>query len=353
MNELYKLKVFDSKDDVKLYKDCFDDNNDPKDLESINWLHLDNVCREAYVDFAIHKDSNQVGGIYAVFPAYFKLAKKVIKGCQSIDTLVDESHRRKGLFTSLASSLYTRCQKSGLQFVYGFPNQHSQHGFFNKLKWTNLGDVPFLLKIYNLGYVKKKYNGKLKFLLSILPSIRIAKKQKVDLSSNFEIREVDNFSNINIDHIWEDFSENINFAVNRNTHYLIWRIDQKPYFEYKILGLFDSNNRIVGFTIYSIVDKHDGKIGYVIEHMYLSEYKLHSDQLLKKVSNNLIKNKVDVLLAWCCDHSKNYNAFKKVGMIQFPKRLQPIKLFFGIRFFNEMIISRSDIYLSYCDSDTV
>lgn len=353
MNEEYLLKVFESEDDLKLYKDCFDNNDDKKRIESINWLHINNVCQKAYVDFAIHKKSKQVGGIYAVFPGYFKLYNKVVEGCQSIDTLVDTAHRRKGLFTSLARSLYARCNKSGVQFVYGFPNEHSQHGFFNKLEWNNLGDVPFLLKVYNLGYVKKKYNGKLKFLLKVLPNLRIAKRQKVSLPSGIEIRVVDRMSDVNIDHIWKDFSKEINFAVNRDTDYFIWRIDQKPFFDYKILALYDSTNRILGFTIYSIVDKHDGKIAYIIEHMYLSEFKSESDQLLKKVSNELIKNNVDVLLAWCCDHSESYSSFKNAGMIQFPKRLQPIKLFFGIRFFGEKKIERQDIYLSYCDSDTV
>lgn len=339
-------------EDLQTYKACFDNNDDPKSLLRLEWMHFKNPVEECYVDFAVHEESKKIGGLYAVFPVRFKYFKDTIIGSQSIDTLVDKHHRRKGLFKKLAASLYERCKNNGVQFVYGFPNDQSAFAFFNRLEWTPIGDVPFLIKIINLKYIKEKLAAKSKALSYLVPGLKLSRTKEIQLQEGMVIKEIEGFFPSEIDTIWNAFSQNINFAVHRDSKYLNWRIFEKPEQNYQVNGLYD-NDKLVGFIAFVISEKHGGRIGYVVEYMYLPTYKEAAENLLIYADKQMSLGGADAILAWNFQHSPNHKAFKKIGFIKFPEKLKPIKLFFGIRFFENHTIQMKDWYISYCDSDTV
>ena len=121
MSDKYSIIECGQPADLEKYKSCFDNNNDSKQYENLEWMHFQNPVKKCYVDFAIENTSEEVGGLYAVFPVKFKCFSELLLGAQSIDTLVDKHHRKQGLFKKLAKSLYQRCEEEGLKFVYGFP----------------------------------------------------------------------------------------------------------------------------------------------------------------------------------------------------------------------------------------
>lgn len=352
MKHEYSTTACQNENDLKNYKVCFDNNDDPKSLARLEWMHFQNPVNECYIDFAIHNESKAIGGLYAVFPARFKYFQKVIIGSQSIDTLVDKDHRRKGLFKKMAASLYDRCKNKGVQFVYGFPNDQSSFAFFNRLGWSPIADVPFLIKIINLKYIKKKLAIKSKALSFFVPPIKVASTKMNSLAEGITIEEIKDAFNEEVDDIWAEFSSGINFAIQRDRVYLNWRIFKKPEQDYDVYGLYDKG-KLVGLVIYTLSDKHGGKIGYIVEYMFLSKYESESKILLQYANKEMIKRGADAILAWNFKHSPNHRNYKKGGYIKFPEKLKPIKLFFGIKFFNNASIKLQDWYISYCDSDTV
>ena len=173
------------------------------------------------------------------------------------------------------------------------------------------------------------------------------------MSSDFEIKPIDRFEEKNVNPIWEKFSANINFSIHRDANYLNWRIFDKPNFDYITKGLFFNSN-LVAFVAYNIVRKHGGRIGYMLEFMYLPEYAEEANSLLIFANNAFIKQDVDVVLVWNFSHSPNHKYFKRNGYVRLPELIKPIKLHFGVRFFQSTYhLKEQDWYLSYCDSDTV
>jgi len=82
---------------------------------------------------------NQVGAFYGGFPCQMKVDDKIILVLQSGDTITHVNHRKKGLFIRLAEETYQYAESEGFDYVFGFPNKNSEHGFFQKLGWENLG----------------------------------------------------------------------------------------------------------------------------------------------------------------------------------------------------------------------
>src|SRR4051812_7404809 len=101
--------------DLARFKRCFDENNSvPRSVSLLDWQYRRPPAAAILVDFAVDgsvespAENTEVAGIYAVFPVRFKIGAEERIGVQSLDTLTDHRYRGKGIFTSLARSLYDR-----------------------------------------------------------------------------------------------------------------------------------------------------------------------------------------------------------------------------------------------------
>ena len=144
-------------------------------------------------------------------------------------------------------------------------------------------------------------------------------------------------------------------AVDRNADYLRWRLS-KPGESYECLGVFEGAE-LVGFCAHTTVDKHGGRVGYVVELLYEPSRHRVGAALLAESLRIMAADNADVVLAWCFSHSPNARAYAKVGFVPLPERLRPIELHVGVRVLDEsladVLTDQGNWYLSYCDSDTV
>lgn len=92
-----------------------------------------------YIGFFAVSEENQISAFYGGFPCQMKVKDEIKLVLQSGDTITHLNHRKKGLFIKLAEETYTYAANEGFEYVFGFPNKNSEHGFFNKLKWEKLG----------------------------------------------------------------------------------------------------------------------------------------------------------------------------------------------------------------------
>lgn len=114
----------------QLYNLCFRKNISP------DWFHhkydTENLGVK-YIGFlAIHQ--NNIAAFYGVIPCLVILEGKEILAAQSADTMTHPDYRGQGLFVTLARKTYELARNSGIRFLFGFPNQHSQPGAV-KLGW--------------------------------------------------------------------------------------------------------------------------------------------------------------------------------------------------------------------------
>lgn len=335
---------------VSLFKECFDKNGSPKNSENIKWQFLNNMESNSYVAILFDGNKQKTAGIYALSCVKFKVENKIIVGTQSLDTLTDIEYRGLGLFIKLARDVYEKAQNENVGLVYGFPNGSSFPGFKKLLKWQVLDPLPFLIKPLRSKYFTNKVN-----ILRFLPNFNLS-FSKFRNDKNFIIKEENQFP-VQVDVVWKKFSEAIRVSVVRDQKYLNWRYIQKPNEAYKIVHCYFSDNIYLGYVVYTVKNKHKGKIAYIMELIYDIEKPRAGDLLLEYAIQDIKKQNADCILSWCLDHSPNYSVFKNKVFLKMPEKIRPIELHFGVRCFKQELSSivndRQNWYISYSDSDTV
>lgn len=346
-----RYKIYDLKDEtINLFKDCFYANGSPKNTENIRWQFFENTESNSFVNIAFDEVKNKTAAIYALSGIKFKIDDNIHLGTQSMDTITDIDYRGKGLFIKLAKSVYEKSKIAGTSLVYGFPNGNSIYGFKKKLEWEVLDPVPFLIKPLKSSY----FTNRISFL-RFSPNINLSFKS-FSKSKNYLIKESLSFPK-EVDSLWENFSKKIRVAVNRNKEYLDWRYIKKPNENYKIVHCYGADERLLGYVVFCIKNKHEGRVAYIMELIYDLEDPKAADKLLSYAITEIKKEDADLILIWCMDHSPNYKTFKKSRFYKLPEKLRPIELHFGARAFDDklknIIYDRENWYISYSDSDTV
>ncbi|MEP7029335.1 MAG: GNAT family N-acetyltransferase [Pseudolabrys sp.] len=339
--------------DLDRFRACFQRNGWEKSLPVLRWMYLEKTGGHLLVTLAVDKsslDPDYVAGIYAVVPVRMKIAGAVVSGSQSNDTLTDEGFRNRGLFVSLAKDVYTRCKDAAVELVYGFPTGNSAPGFFNKLGWVRLDPVPFLIKPLRLRYFIKRLPI-LGALAEFIPDIPLRRKK----ASGLRLRPLTGFDSAT-DAVWAKFSKTIGVSVERDAAYMNWRF-ARPGENYKMLGSYGAAGELNGFVIYTGMEKHGGRIGYIMEALFDPAVPETGAELISAAVNELAREKCDAVLSWCFEHSPNYASYRQAGFLHFPERLRPIELHFGARSLAEthadIVSRRENWYVSYVDSDTV
>lgn len=335
--------------DLIAFKECFERNGTPRRLDALRWQYLENPTGELFVDLAV--SDQQIVSIYAVQPAFVRVRGARMVGAQSVDTLVDPDFRGRGLFTKMAGAAYQRLRKREGAFVYGFPNGNSAPGFFNKLGWSSLDPVPFLIRPLGTAFLASKLP--LGRWLGRLPNLRLP-AGRTRLAANQDIRPVTELGP-ELDALWKRFASDVMVAVDRDSQYLRWRLG-KPGEHYECLGFFEGA-QLVAFCAYTTVDKHGGRIGYVIELLHSPGRYETGAALLVESLRRMAADEADAVLAWAFGHSPNAKAYSTTGFVPLPERLRPIELHIGVRPLDEaltgVLSDRRNWYISYCDSDTV
>lgn len=351
MENKFDFIQYNSEAELKRYSALFAKNGSSvKPLDFLHWMHTDNPNHIQLISLAIDTANQNTAALYTMFGVEMKLGDQHVLAAQSIDTMTDEEYRGMGLFISLARFLYNESQQKNVKFVYGFPNSNSISGFIKKLNWKEIDEVPFIVKPLRTKYLLSKFI-KIKFLQKITPDFSIRRNKKI--STTITIERVNKFDNT-FTLLWESYSRNIQIAVNRNANYLNWRLIEKPNEDYQNYAAYQ-HGKLIGFISYCVKNKHEGKIGYIMEYFYDHEYKNEAKELLSFALNDINLQKTDMILAWSLKHSENYPLLMEEGFHYLPKKLRPIQLFFGGTDLgnNIDIYNTKSWYISYLDSDTV
>ena len=348
-------RMQDSDDDLLRFRNCFRRNVGDKDIDHLRWQYLETPPGKFYVDFAVdgQPPEEQLAAIYATFPVRFNVDGDRVLAVQSLDTLVDKDYRRQGLFTRTAQSLFKSAEDDGVAFVYGFPNALSAGGFFGKLGWESLDPVPFLIKPLRLNYFIKRLT-RLEGVVENLPDIPLSRRTYPELPENYEIKDQMIFGPEFSD-VWREFSRDIPVAIERDAEYLTWRFIENPR-EYEMVSLYHGPE-LVGYVVFCVRKKHSGKIGYIMEFVFLSEHEKQCQGLLRKAVSEMACRGCDLLLAWNFSHSPNHKSYLVNKFFPLPRFLRPIELHIGVRPLASsrqgLLKERANWYISYCDSDTV
>lgn len=344
-----------SDEELEKYRKCFSENGTEKSIELLKWFHQGNLPQLQAIYYAIDKNNTQIAAIYTYLPVIMKCMDSTVVAMQSFDTLTDYRHRSKGLFIRLASTLEKEESLKNIELVYGFPNENSVHGFVKKLKFTYFGEVPFLIKPLRISYFLKKIFRQKAADNKQEINLKIDVPEKILLENFCSITPITRFGE-DYNLLWEKIASKIYIGINRDAAYMNWRYIAKPGENYSLYGFYEKGI-LKGIVIFALKNKHDGRIGYLMEILFDPENMHAGKTLLSFCSKTLRNNKADLILAWCFSHSFNYFCHRKAGFYKLPEKIRPQKLGIITKTLNsrraEDIYNVKNWFFSYSDSDTV
>ncbi|MFZ5632518.1 MAG: GNAT family N-acetyltransferase [Bacillota bacterium] len=97
------------------------------------WLNLANPAGPSMIETAW--DGEKLIGVYGLVPVKLWAGGEIVLGALSDVAVTHPDYRYRGVFSALGRSLYHRAEERGVRIIYGFPTEHSKHGFEKTLGW--------------------------------------------------------------------------------------------------------------------------------------------------------------------------------------------------------------------------
>lgn len=232
----------------EIYKDKFDINK---------WCWTYKTCPAAkegiFIDLAI--DGKILAGQYCIQPQYFSIYGIKKKAALSLDTLTHPNYQKKGIFSTLANSVYKKLADSGFSFVYGFPNTQSRYGLLTHLNWHKIKPgfhlvAPIGAASWHSGASPSPAYGLMNSLIKYSRKTGniIYKCGSQCIAHGFSVKEVNEPSE-KINSLWNNLKENATIIKWRDFEYISWRYYKNPENKYKYYELTNSSGDICGLAI--------------------------------------------------------------------------------------------------------
>jgi GNAT superfamily N-acetyltransferase len=285
------------------------------------WRFKDNPDGVGIIKLLFDRDN--LIGHYSVIPRLVQIGKSEKKCAFSMTTMTHPNYQKQGIFTFLAREVYKVCKDVGYNFVYGFPNRNSYHGFVSRLGWK---DTVLINKIYKL-----------------------LKKNRVNLQKNtgdvYEISEFDDDINL----FWRRVRDEYRIIVPRTKDYLNWRFVDNPDIDYKKY-IFMRKNEVLGYIVLKIYNANRVKGGHIVDILSAKENDVVRDLLVHSYGY-FLQNSINYVSCWMQKGYFYNDIFEEEGFIR-----QEEETWFG----HTLLAKEEDIsdtntlndwYLTMADSD--
>jgi GNAT superfamily N-acetyltransferase len=186
---------------------------------------------------------------YAAVPVAMQHLGQPIRGLLSLFTATDPDFQRRGLFRTLAQTLYDNARDT-CPLVFGFPNENSAPSFYKHLGWVDLRPFPDLRRpLRNSG----RHSAGNRATALGARALEVADRFGRDRS--ITIVQVDDFSGI-ADLLWEQIRHQVGTAIIRGDQFLNWRFVRSPFHYIRLVAM--RKGKPAGLAVIA-ADSSDGK----------------------------------------------------------------------------------------------
>lgn len=306
--------------------------------EWYHWIHFNNPIRESTI--VIAEDNGRIIGHYPLVYVKAENSRMQLLAAQNIDVMVDPEYRGKGIFSAIESICMKKAYDTGVDFIYGFPNENAIRGHKkNGWRWQctmKIAWAPIRIVAPSMSWISV-----VNILLGgvFTPSAGIERNSKGNLPrcSIYKDYEKEFENSLNREHL---------FHFKRSDDYLCQRAYNFSRFNYNAL-VSENEEKIIGFfNIFNI-----GYLRICMIHDLIIPSDVSQLESVKKVVNALrreMKNRgVDAILYPYHSGQKYSVALSKCGLVGAPSPLH-LQLYMH---FNKPTQLSNDSFISLSDTD--
>lgn len=294
-------------------------------------------------------DGERLVGQYAVSPRKVWFCGEARLAALSLDTMTDPDYGRQGIFSASAEACYAAMRERGFDFVFGFPNANSIHGFEKYLRWKTVMPTPVHVKALDVGeFVAGKLGqvwgsapaslgpllGKASRLLLRAPTAVDELVERARGQANvLEVHEVGEFDELEgVDALWVRCRSQHRLSVVKDLEYLRWRYDMRPESSYIRLALADERGEaLAGWAVLAIAEREQGRTCFVMDVLVDEAVPAAMTAMLRKIETVARAHECALISAMVGPGSRWRTAFLRNAYLPLPERLFPQELYFGAR----------------------
>lgn len=224
--------------------------NPQQALEHFRWQYVDVPDKHLWGRIALPEQDAGPGGtlgaIYLMVPRRLSVDGEPWLVAHSQDTLTMPDWRKRGIFVHLAKETYAQAAEDGCDLVYGFPNVHSQRGFFKNLSWLPLPP----LDVYATPTLAGLAAGRVG-LTSPLPRMRVPVGGRL---SRVEVVKAE-FGAAEAEALWQRVDKAGRVLAVRDAAWLKWRFEQRPGHDYRCFAARDEDGQWLASAAMVVVQR--------------------------------------------------------------------------------------------------
>ena len=284
---------------VNLYKKVFN-----KEITStyFKWKFESNI-NPAIIFCAFNSEGAMVGS-RVVLITEICVDGHVIKGAQSVDSMVDSTYRGMGIYQNLNMMAVDELRKMNVKRILTFPNENSFPPL-KKLGWKEVYSISNKIKILNYKHLFPSIP-----ILKDLLTLKDNMKRSYLISSNVTITEVQHFEVEIVKFIFDTLKPRSH--QSRSIDYLEWKYNEKPDSEYVKL-LLKVEERIVGFFVIRKNKSGQRTIGTILESI-ITEGE-NRKKIMRVLLTYLRSDNFDIVKTWSYEKDVLNSCFLRLGFI--------------------------------------
>ena len=262
----------------------------------------------------IAREGPSIIGQYATMPVALSVKGKDVVGSWGMDVMVAPERQRQGL-GELLFNTWDRHVGASL----GLGLSPSSHRLFKKMRWPEVGPVPYLVKpLTRRAFRRAEWPMVLNRLVSAvtLPYVKFVARQK-PLAG--EVRLIRRFD-ASFDRLWARLAPRFDVAVRRDAAYLQWKFVSPPHVRYMIAALY-REGEAQGYVVYRHTREPRGKVTLLVDFLVDPDDPDALVSLLRWVDREARAEDSDKIRGFC-QHAAFRKILKAEGYAQAASSLQ-------------------------------
>ena len=261
--EIVRRTPGEAEEIFRLYGEVFGEEISEKSRARWRWQYLDNPAgSEDGPEIWVAREDGRVLGQYASMPVRLQWGDREVKSSWGMDVFLKAEARGKGL----GAQLFT-AWSDYVAVALGLGLTPSSYGLFQKLRYEDVGPVPFYQKVLDpRAVVARRAGSALGALAGPLAGAALEvlhpERPHADAAS-VEVLPVTGFSP-EYDRLWSDARGSYAMCVRRDQAYLDWKYVRCPHRRYQVREARRSG-RLVGFAVSRQEDYKGTRLGWVID----------------------------------------------------------------------------------------
>ena len=262
----------------------------------------------------VAREGPSIIGQYATMPVALSLGGREVDGSWGMDVMVAPERQRQGL-GELLFGTWDRHVGAAM----GLGLSASSHRLFQKLRWPEVGPVPYLVKpLTRRAFRRAQWPMLFNRLVSAvtLPYVRFVARTR-PLSG--EVRLIRRFGP-DFDALWQRIAPDLDFAVRRDSRYLQWKYISPPHVRYTIAALV-RDDVAQGYIVYRHAREPRGRVTLIVDFLVHPSDEAGLETLLRWVDREARAADSDKVRCFCM-HAGFRKVLKREGYAQTASTLQ-------------------------------